>query len=189
MWLIFFVQKYRLAKDLHCAFSICLKTWHAFPKQPFNSHNMLNFSSRVEKAHRWIQFLCSPITAPITEVQIQTPLKAPVEGQSYTMNCNVTGAVDHVCWWKDGLLMSSNNRTDFAVDNQTLIINPIQHSDMGDYKCQAMNAVSNMTSNAYSLVVNCEYSFFQYGDNKMLYSLAPSSPSLKNSQHFTPTTC
>ena len=135
-----------------------------------------NNHSTLTTCHRWIPFLCSPITAPITHVQIDTPLKSPIEGQSYSMNCNVTGPFDHVDWWKDGLLMSSNNRTNFDSNNRTVIINPIQHSDMGDYKCKAMNAVSNMTSSAYSLVVNCEYSFFfQCEDNTIVYSLAPST--------------
>ncbi|XP_046896168.1 carcinoembryonic antigen-related cell adhesion molecule 5-like [Hypomesus transpacificus] len=132
-------------------------TGSVYESGPLTSHNngefgCMAFNNITNKNSTASHMLT--VIAPITQVQIHTPLKSPVEGQSYTMNCNVTGPVDHVCWWKDGLLMSSNNRTDFAVDNQTLIINPIQHSDMGDYKCQAMNAVSNMTSNAYSLVVN-----------------------------------
>ncbi|XP_062321574.1 carcinoembryonic antigen-related cell adhesion molecule 1 isoform X2 [Osmerus eperlanus] len=132
-------------------------TGSVYESGPLTSHNngeytCMAFNNITNKNSTASQKLT--VIAPITQVQIHTPLKSPIEGQSYTMNCNVTGPVDHVDWWKDGLLMSSNNRTNFAVDNRTVIINPIQQSDMGDYKCQAMNAVSNMTSNPYSLVVN-----------------------------------
>ncbi|XP_062321575.1 carcinoembryonic antigen-related cell adhesion molecule 1 isoform X3 [Osmerus eperlanus] len=132
-------------------------TGSVYESGPLTSHNngeytCMAFNNITNKNSTASQKLT--VISPITQVQIHTPLKSPIEGQSYTMNCNVTGPVDHVDWWKDGLLMSSNNRTNFAVDNRTVIINPIQQSDMGDYKCQAMNAVSNMTSNPYSLVVN-----------------------------------
>ncbi|XP_067094943.1 hemicentin-1-like [Osmerus mordax] len=132
-------------------------TGSVYESGPLTSHNngeytCMAFNNITNKNSTASQKLT--VISPITQVQIHTPLKSPIEGQSYTMNCNVTGPVDHIDWWKDGLLMSSNNRTNFAVDNQTVIINPIQQSDMGYYKCQAMNAVSNMTSNPYSLVVN-----------------------------------
>uniref|UniRef100_A0A4W5QPU2 Ig-like domain-containing protein n=1 Tax=Hucho hucho TaxID=62062 RepID=A0A4W5QPU2_9TELE len=81
----------------------------------------------------------------------------PILDQLFTLRCEVTGPVDYIHWLMNGQLISKNNRTFFSTGNKTMVINPIQLSDNGEYICEAFNAVSNLTSMAYKLVVNCEY--------------------------------
>lgn len=75
----------------------------------------------------------------------------------FTLRCEVTGTVVYIKWWKNGQLISTDNTTTFSMDNKTLNLNPVQHSDNGDYQCQAFNYVSNMTSRPYTVQVNCKY--------------------------------
>ncbi|XP_027143022.1 carcinoembryonic antigen-related cell adhesion molecule 1 [Larimichthys crocea] len=72
----------------------------------------------------------------------------------FTLRCEVTGTVVYIKWWKNGQLISTDNTTTFSMDNKTLNLNPVQHSDNGDYQCQAFNYVSNMTSRPYTVQVN-----------------------------------
>ncbi|CAB1333912.1 unnamed protein product [Coregonus sp. 'balchen'] len=80
--------------------------------------------------------------------------KPPILGQSLTLRCEVTGPVDYIHWLMNSQLISLNNRTIFSTDNKTMVINPIQFSDSGEYLCEAFNAASNLTSMTYKLVSN-----------------------------------
>lgn len=75
----------------------------------------------------------------------------------FTLHCQVKGEVDTIYWFRNGQLLIVNNTTKLVADNQTLCISSVQHSDEGDYYCQAFNYVSNMTSSSYRLKVNCKY--------------------------------
>ncbi|XP_055780472.1 carcinoembryonic antigen-related cell adhesion molecule 1-like [Salvelinus fontinalis] len=97
------------------------------------------------------------IVEPISAVTLNRDGKPPILDQSVTLRCEVTGPVDYIHWLMNGQLISLNNRTFFSTDNKTMVINPIQLSDSGEYLCEAFNAVSNLTSMTYKLVVNCEY--------------------------------
>lgn len=94
---------------------------------------------------------------PISAVSLNRDGKPPILDQSFTLRCEVTGPVDYIHWLMNGQLISLNNRTFFSTGNKTMVINPIQFSDSGEYLCEAFNAVSNLTSMTYKLVVNCEY--------------------------------
>lgn len=73
------------------------------------------------------------------------------------MHCEVVGSVDRIWWWKNDNLIYADNTTDFSMGNKTLTLNPVQKSDNGNYKCQAFNYVSNMTSSPFMVEVNCKY--------------------------------
>lgn len=67
------------------------------------------------------------------------------------------GHVDSIYWFRNSQLVSSDNTAKLMADNRTLSFSRVQHSDEGDYYCQAFNYVSNMTSSSYTLQVNCKY--------------------------------
>ncbi|KAK6326679.1 hypothetical protein J4Q44_G00023240, partial [Coregonus suidteri] len=94
------------------------------------------------------------IVEPISAVALNSDGKPPILDQSFTLRCEVTGPVDYIHWLMNSQLISLNNRTIFSTDNKTMVINPIQFSDRGEYICEAFNAVSNLTSMTYKLVVN-----------------------------------
>ncbi|XP_045064560.1 carcinoembryonic antigen-related cell adhesion molecule 5-like isoform X1 [Coregonus clupeaformis] len=94
------------------------------------------------------------IVEPISAVALNSDGKPPILDQSFTLRCEVTGPVDYIRWLMNSQLISLNNRTIFSTDNKTMVINPIQFSDSGEYLCEAFNAVSNLKSMAYKLVVN-----------------------------------
>uniref|UniRef100_A0A8C7IT90 Ig-like domain-containing protein n=2 Tax=Oncorhynchus kisutch TaxID=8019 RepID=A0A8C7IT90_ONCKI len=94
------------------------------------------------------------VVEPISAVSLNRDGKPPILDQSFTLRCEVTGPVDYIHWLMNGQLISLNNRTFFSTGNKTMVINPIQFSDNGEYLCEAFNAVSNLTSMTYKLVVN-----------------------------------
>uniref|UniRef100_A0A674CZ43 Hemicentin-1-like n=1 Tax=Salmo trutta TaxID=8032 RepID=A0A674CZ43_SALTR len=94
------------------------------------------------------------IVEPISAVSLNRDGKLPILDQSFTLRCEVTGPVVYIHWLINGQLISLNNRTFFSTDNKTMVINPIKFSDSGEYLCEAINAVSNLTSMTYKLVVN-----------------------------------
>ncbi len=79
-----------------------------------------------------------------------------IEGHSYKLTCNVIGPAEHFYWLKNGELLHEDNRTVFSMDNKTVTFNPVEYNDTGYYQCLALNAIWNMTSPSYKLLVNCE---------------------------------
>ncbi|XP_037532795.1 carcinoembryonic antigen-related cell adhesion molecule 1 isoform X2 [Nematolebias whitei] len=94
------------------------------------------------------------VNDPIETVQIAAQMKPAIEGDSYELACNVTGTVDYIYWMKTGELLQADNRIIFNMGNKTVRFMYVDRSDTGDYKCMAMNAIENMTSASYSLLVN-----------------------------------
>ncbi|XP_027868419.1 hemicentin-1-like [Xiphophorus couchianus] len=94
------------------------------------------------------------IIAPIKNVQIDTPTSDALEGYSYNLTCNVTETVDNIYWMKNGEQLHPDSSTVFSMDNKTVMFMPVDRYDAGDYECMAMNAVGNLTSSAYMLLVN-----------------------------------
>lgn len=93
---------------------------------------------------------------PITDVQIEPPMEAAIQGQLYNLTCHVTGPADHMYWNKNGQQLQADNQTIFWADNKTIMFNPLQKNHTGLYHCVAMNLVSTMASPSYLLLVNCE---------------------------------
>ncbi|XP_029928007.1 carcinoembryonic antigen-related cell adhesion molecule 1 [Myripristis murdjan] len=94
---------------------------------------------------------------PITDVRIETPSRSAIEGHSFTLNCSVTGPAEYIHWTKNGAPLYANNRIVLSMGNKTVTLNSVESNASGDYTCTAINAVSNMTSMPYTLLVNCEY--------------------------------
>uniref|UniRef100_A0A8C2PVA9 CEA cell adhesion molecule 1 n=1 Tax=Cyprinus carpio TaxID=7962 RepID=A0A8C2PVA9_CYPCA len=93
------------------------------------------------------------IVDPISAVAVN-PAGSPVENMAFNLSCNVVGPVKSIQWMKNGAYLDANNMITFSNDNSTLRFNQLTLSDDGLYQCAASNAVSNMTSPAYNLMVN-----------------------------------
>ncbi|XP_051262576.1 carcinoembryonic antigen-related cell adhesion molecule 1 isoform X2 [Dicentrarchus labrax] len=106
-------------------------------------------TSRFTSASAMIRIL-----APIAAVVVNHTGGRALLNEPFTMYCEVNGSVDNIQWWKNGQLISADNTTVFDTGNTTLTLNPVQHSDNGNYQCQAFNYVSNMTSSPYTVKVN-----------------------------------
>ncbi|KAK2844805.1 hypothetical protein Q5P01_011464 [Channa striata] len=94
------------------------------------------------------------VVEPITNVQLEAPNDAAIEGFSYMLTCNVTGPADHVYWFMDGQQLQEDNLTDYMINKTELYFHPLVKNDTGTYQCLAMNAVGNMSSPVYMLLVN-----------------------------------
>ncbi|XP_035479023.1 carcinoembryonic antigen-related cell adhesion molecule 1 [Scophthalmus maximus] len=110
------------------------------------SHNTV--TSRSRSAHAVIYVL-----DPLESVEVNNTGGAAIVNESFTLHCDVTGTVDRIQWWRNWHVIIPDNTTIFDMDNKTLTLDPVQHSDAGNYKCQAFNSVSNMTSSPYNVVV------------------------------------
>ena len=80
--------------------------------------------------------------------------------EPFTLHCEVNGSFDRIQWWRNWELITPNDTIVFGMDNKTLTINSVQHSDKGYYECWAINFVSNLTSSPYKVEVNCKYFTF-----------------------------
>lgn len=93
-------------------------------------------------------------------MQVEAPNKVAVEGQLYTLTCNVTGPPDvlnvDLNWFKNGDWLQVDNQTTFSTDKKNITFNPLQKNHSGQYSCSATNAVSTVGSPPYMLLVKCE---------------------------------
>ncbi|XP_036071789.1 hemicentin-1 [Oryzias melastigma] len=93
------------------------------------------------------------IMDPITSVVVKNTGGPAILNKSLTLQCQVTGPVEGVQWWKEDQLILSNSTATFG-DNWTLTFNAVQHSDDGTYMCKASNSVSNMSSSPFQVTVH-----------------------------------
>ncbi|XP_077453797.1 carcinoembryonic antigen-related cell adhesion molecule 1 [Stigmatopora argus] len=105
-------------------------------------------TSRFSSARKMIR-----IMAPITAVTVNDMGRDAVVDESFTLKCHVTGEAETIEWWMNNVPVSADNRTIIDAGNQTLTLHPAHLDDVGQYKCRASNAVSNMTSSTYTLEV------------------------------------
>lgn len=99
-------------------------------------------------------YIMLTVVDPIENVHVEAPGNLAKEGHSYNLTCNVTGPADHVYWMKNGEPLHEDNTTVFSMDNKTVSFIPLERYDSGHYQCMAVNAVGNMTSSLYILLVN-----------------------------------
>lgn len=83
--------------------------------------------------------------------------KPAIFGETFSLSCEVTGPVDIIHWWRNDQLISADNKTTFGTGYRTLTISSTQHSDGGDYQCEAFNSVSNQASDPFTVTVYCKY--------------------------------
>lgn len=110
------------------------------------------------KSHNSFLLLLDPITAVVVSY-IGRPA---ILYDSFTLHCEVTGTVESIMWWKDGHIITADNTTVFGMNNKTLTLHLVQHSDNGSYLCQAFNVLSNMTSSPHTVEINCKYLVFSH---------------------------
>ncbi|XP_070767908.1 carcinoembryonic antigen-related cell adhesion molecule 1 [Enoplosus armatus] len=106
-------------------------------------------TSRISSASAMIRIL-----EPLAAVVVNRTDGPAILHEPFTLHCEVTGSADNIQWWRNGQFISADNTTVFGMGNKTLILNPVQHSDKGDYQCKAFNSVSNMTSSRHTVEVN-----------------------------------
>ncbi|XP_008288307.1 carcinoembryonic antigen-related cell adhesion molecule 1 [Stegastes partitus] len=94
------------------------------------------------------------VVDPIENVQVKAPGNLAEEGYPYNLTCDVTGPADHIYWMKNGEPLHEDNGTVFYMDNKTVCFTALEPDDTGYYKCMAANALGNMTSPPYKLLVN-----------------------------------
>ncbi|KAF4103333.1 hypothetical protein G5714_016216 [Onychostoma macrolepis] len=95
------------------------------------------------------------IVDPISAVTVH-PAGYPVEGTAFNLSCNVVGPVDSIHWMKNGKYLDDDTDDTITFFNNNSILS-FYHPDLSDdglYQCAASNAVSNMTSQTYDLMVN-----------------------------------
>ncbi|KAM4600710.1 carcinoembryonic antigen-related cell adhesion molecule 1 [Polymixia lowei] len=93
------------------------------------------------------------VVDPIIYIGIEMPSNHAIAGHSYMLTCNVTGPADYVYWMKNSGPLYADNQTIFSMDNKTVMFSPVTKNDSGYYQCKGVNAVSNMTSLPYVLLV------------------------------------
>ena len=73
--------------------------------------------------------------------------------------CNASGnPVPTITWTRNGsVLTSSVPRISFEAESREFTITSINRADKGDYRCVANNSEGNVTSDAATLDVQCEY--------------------------------
>lgn len=106
-------------------------------------------TSRFSSASAMIRIL-----EPLESVAVNHTGGPAILDAPFTLHCDFTGTVNRIQWWRNWQPIVPDNTTIFQNSNKTLVLNPIQRSDNGDYRCQAFNAVSNMTSSPFEVEVN-----------------------------------
>ncbi|XDV40081.1 hypothetical protein PO909_009230 [Leuciscus waleckii] len=94
------------------------------------------------------------VLAPVTNVMVNMDNQQPVINQPFTLTCTASGDVEHIQWMKNNMFLNPENGTTLSSDNSTLRFQNLSLTDDGHYQCEASNAISNSTSNAYDLIVN-----------------------------------
>ena len=105
----------------------------------------------------FLKFCFLIIVAPLITTQPQGGLV--YEGGNVTLSCNASGnPVPTIKWTRNGsVLTSSVLRISFGAESRELTITIVNRTDMGEYRCVANNSVGNVTSDAATLDVQCEY--------------------------------
>ncbi|XP_056619313.1 carcinoembryonic antigen-related cell adhesion molecule 1 [Triplophysa dalaica] len=94
------------------------------------------------------------ILDPITEVTVNPQAGYPIESMSFSLACSIVGSMGSIQWMKNNIYLVGDSRITFTNQNSTLRLTQLNINDNGQYKCVAINDVSNMNSTAYNLMVN-----------------------------------
>lgn len=97
------------------------------------------------------------LTDPVSGAKITGPTGILLAGNS-TANISCQAAAGDVttrAWLKDGKPLTAGGRMVFDKDMSSLLIDPLQKEDNGEYTCQLGNPVGQDRA-SYKMVVNCE---------------------------------
>lgn len=75
---------------------------------------------------------------------------------SANLSCRAeAGEVTTTTWKKDGKDLTAGGRVLFAADRKSIMIDPLQKEDNGEFVCELSNQVDSSKA-SYQMVVNCE---------------------------------
>ena len=127
-------------------------------RRTFRSLPLNSLSLSVVAPTCVVLIVCILIVVP---PQIATqPQGGPVtQSNNVTLSCNASGnPVPTITWTRNGsVLTSSVPRISFGEESKELKITSINRADSGEYRCVANNSEGNVTSDAATLDVQCEY--------------------------------
>ncbi|XP_037651693.1 carcinoembryonic antigen-related cell adhesion molecule 5-like isoform X1 [Sebastes umbrosus] len=91
----------------------------------------------------------------ISGAKVSGPTATLIAGNSTAnLSCQATaGTVKTVTWLKDGKLLVASGRVVFAADKSSVMINPLQKEDNGEFVCQLSNPV-NTDKASFKMMVN-----------------------------------
>ncbi|XP_029299131.1 carcinoembryonic antigen-related cell adhesion molecule 5 [Cottoperca gobio] len=91
----------------------------------------------------------------ISGAKVSGPIAVLIAGNSTAnLSCKATaGTVKTTSWQKDGKTLSAGGRLVFSTDMSSIMINPLQKEDNGEYMCQLINPV-NTDKASYKMLVN-----------------------------------
>ncbi|XP_031163566.1 carcinoembryonic antigen-related cell adhesion molecule 5 isoform X2 [Sander lucioperca] len=91
----------------------------------------------------------------ISGAKVSGPNAALIAGNSTAnLSCQATsGTVKTITWHKDGQRLSAGGRLVFSADMSSMMINPLQREDKGEYRCQLANPIHSVEA-SYRMVVN-----------------------------------
>ena len=105
-----------------------------------------------------VLIVCFLIIVP-PQISTQPQGRPVTEGHNVNLFCNAIGnPVPTITWTGNGLVLTSSvPRISFGAESKELTITSINRADSGEYRCVANNSEGNVTSDAATLDVQCEY--------------------------------
>ncbi|XP_078123669.1 cell adhesion molecule CEACAM20 [Sander vitreus] len=91
----------------------------------------------------------------ISGAKISGPTDVLIAGNStVNLSCQATnGTVKTITWHKDGQRLSAGGRLVFFANMSSIMINPLQKEDNGEYRCRLANPIHSVEA-SYKMVVN-----------------------------------
>lgn len=80
-----------------------------------------------------------------------------MDQRRFMLTCGAEGTVYERYWMMGDKPLNLSDRMSLSADNSILTFDPVLRSDDGLYHCMALNPLNNMTSPAFKLTVNCEF--------------------------------
>ncbi|XP_041427514.1 carcinoembryonic antigen-related cell adhesion molecule 5-like isoform X2 [Xenopus laevis] len=116
---------------------------------PTDQGNYTVFIQTIESTAQHTVLLT--VYEPVTSSVISTNNKEPQEKEKVTLTCSANNA-ENILWSKDGAPVPPG--LILSADNRTVSFSSVSRSDTGQYRCEALNAVSKIISDPYTLTVN-----------------------------------
>ncbi|CAL9690979.1 unnamed protein product [Knipowitschia caucasica] len=109
------------------------------------------------------------IIDPISGVKLSSPSGQLMAGNSSAnISCAAAkGSVDSVSWLKNGAVLIPGGSVVFSADKSSVLINPLEKEDNGDYTCTMSNAVSSQSDKVKLSVIYGPEPVQLNGDSKV----------------------